>query len=349
MSQRVRWQVQFTGHETGNFLGYGTANKEIRDALFRAGYEHDENAKVAVHFCFPLIYEPQPQHTNVLFTMYENPYDERGLEEVFANAFRRADVIVTPSEFCREMFQKLTDKPVHLCPLGIDPQSFPYRQRQWDGRSPFVWLFCGAANRRKFTVLDEVWNELFAPGKELNGRAVLYMKTTGLVFNDECKAIMGDAYQTFSPPEGDVVVGDGIIMDNRKLPHARMRDVYWGAHGSIFLHCGEGWGMTGLEAMATGLPLVVSDYAGTKEYANVDNSFLVPTKWTEIKVRARGMEEPDDYKGPWPDADIAQHQIGQVMRDYAAASEVARTGAEDARAFSWDAAGRRLAEIISGL
>lgn len=352
MGDAFTWGVGFGGHETGNYLGYGTANDGMHRALASSGMRETPDADVVVHFCFPLLYEPKPGKRNVLFTMYENPTDLAGLKRIFKPALDSADLVVVPSRFCADMMRPHTDTPIVVCPLGIDPEAFEYRERVWDKRAPFVWLYCGALNRRKFTILDELWQTLNAPGGDasLRGRMMLYVKTTGMDLDEPSVQDMLRDVVIFRPPEGEVAVcaEDSVIIDNRKLPHDRLAEVYWQAHGAVFLHCGEGWGLTGHEAMATGLPLVVSDYAGTREFADASTAFPVEMKQTRIETTDKNGAA-DFYDGPWPVAESAAFQMGSVMRDYEAALRVARCGAERAKTLSWHRAGERLAEILSAI
>jgi len=347
------WGVGFTGHEVGNFKGYQTANEELRHGLLAAGGRDDPSSDVCVHFCFPSLFVPQPGKKNILFTMYENKNDPRGMRAVFEPRMALADLVVTPSRFCADLLAEWTSTPVALCPLGVDSETFAYRPRRWDGRRPFVWLYCGALNRRKFTLIDELWTALTDPAKTdtLHGRVLLYIKTTGLDLGVRraVEVLSGGEVDVFSPPEGEVAVcrREGVVIDNRRLPKAALAEVYWSAHGSLFLHCGEGWGMTGLEGMSTGLPLVVSDYSGTQEYADSTVAFPVPMRHARFDVRADlPGSEPEVYDGPWPNAEAAVAAIGQVMSEYPRALGVARAGAERAKGLSWLRAGERLAEII---
>lgn len=354
MAGSFSWGVGFSGEETGNFLGYGTANEHMRRALLDAGCVESSEADVVVHFCFPLVYEPRVGKINVLFTMYENPGDDHTMRTIFKPAMDQSDLVIVPSAFCFDMLRPYTDTPIEVCPLGVDAATFEYRARRWSPSTPFVWLYCGAINRRKFTILDELWSSLTSRfvSHSLRGRTLLYVKTTGMDLSvDEARSMLrADDVVVFRPPEGEVLVcgEESLVIDNRRLSRKRLAEVYWQAHGALFLHCGEGWGLTGHEALATGLPLVISDYGGTREYASETTAFPVAMRRQRIEgVNSKGQQEC--YDGLWPIAESAAAQVAAVMADYPAALRVAKAGAERAKALCWEKAGQRLAEILSAL
>lgn len=353
MRFRFRWPVRTTGKESGNFLGYASATDRMREALVAAGGVEDDVGPVAVHLCFPLRFTPEPGAKNVLFTMFENPGDEHALREVFKPAMNRADLVVVPSRFCVEMFERYTDTPIEVCPLGVDTDVWRYKRRRWPGmgknkKNPFIWLYCGAPNRRKFTVLWEVWRVQ----REAFGRDVmLYLKHTGLDIDEPEGAKYVKEFQRHETPQGEVLTGGNVIVDNRRLELPQLVEIYHAAHGFLFLHCGEGWGLTGLEAMATGLPTVVTDYSGTQEFATKKTAYLVNSTHQTIPLKPdpERPDLPETYEGQWPDFSDACAQAAAVQADYRRAQRIGRAGAKQAKALSWRAAGRRLAEILSRL
>jgi glycosyltransferase involved in cell wall biosynthesis len=118
----------------------------------------------------------------------------------------------------------------------------------------------------------------------------------------------------------------------------------------LFLHCGEGWGQSGLEAMASGIPLVVSDHSGTREYADDAVAFPVRMENRLIEfAKGESGKNAGSYDGPWPVDTHAVEQMTKVMSNYRRASMVARAGAERARSFTWDRSARELLAILRRL
>jgi len=330
---RVQWVTRPRQNADGNFLGYSTAVARMRLELSKIADLKDD-APVALTFGAPRIFRPVEGKTNVFFTMCESRtmyHDPVEREDALAK-LRAADVIVTPSRFCAEIFAEITPRPVKVCHLGVDTQFFrPVTRLPPIAGRPFRWLYCGALNGRKFSMLPAIANRLFARAR---GALELYVKTTGVDVRDTLKTLeeSGDAVEV----EPGLWRGQGGWFDNRKLPVAELRELYAEAHAGFCLHHGEGWGLVPLEMMRTGLPIVISDYSGTREYADTSNAFLVPVgPGTDTEV--------------WPDELAALQALDRVMSDYRTALKVGRKAARDAAGFTWGAAARRLRAILSGL
>ncbi|MGB0973214.1 MAG: glycosyltransferase, partial [Mycobacterium sp.] len=323
---------------------YGTANRELKAALARRGAQYCATADLQLHLCFPKVYRPREGTTSVLFTMFESR-EYAALRDVFAPAFRRADLICTPSSWCRDLFRDWTDKPIRVVPLGIDPGLFPYRRRRWGTHrgTPFRLLFVGAPNPRKWTILPELYRAAIEP---LAGMMQLYIKTTGAKVSPEIFEGFGESFTWNRDEHGSVLHGlvDGhetITIDMRLLPRERVPEIYYGAQAGILPHCGEGWGQTAHEAMATGLPLIVSDHSGTREFAKRGRAYLVPTHDTPI---GRGLDGVQLL--PWPDLSVAESLLAEIVANYGRATTVARRGSQAAHALSWDNAAAALARVL---
>lgn len=355
------WAAETTGGETGNYLGYASANRALADALRRQGVrlwrrgEQPPSCRTAVHFMFPERFVPvDGVRDNVLFTMFES-HEAEAMMSYFAPAFARCSLVVTPSRWCSELFSHYTSTPVATCPLGVDAENFPYKRRRWHpGREPFVWLYVGAPNRRKWTILPEIWDGFLSglPPSFVH----LYIKTTGALGEVALRRMAANAREPIERLDfatGSVFCSSQVTVDTRLLPRAELaEEVYYRAHGQVFLHCGEGWGLTGLEGMATGLPLVVSESTGTREFATRETTYPVP-----VTIRNVHSEAVDDETGetisvenrvPWPNDKAAVDAMGRVMMDYRRASVVGRRASERAREFPWSRAASELLALLRG-
>ena len=87
----------------GPNLGYGAANQKLREAISKMGIKIHRRGKTVVHLCRPAVFKPVKKRKNVLFTMYEG----YPVPDSFGRAFKNADLLVTPSLFCKEMFDPL--------------------------------------------------------------------------------------------------------------------------------------------------------------------------------------------------------------------------------------------------
>lgn len=340
----VNWVISPDGNETGNLLGYATANAFLRKALRDLGVCHDKDAKVALHFMFPTNFAPVRGAKNILFTMFEG-IELPMLMGSFAPAFAKCDAVVVPSQFCADLFGPYTDKPIYVCPLGVDLENFPYRRRTWDNDSPFILGYVGAPNPRKFTILGDIAEHVIFP---LAGRVQLYIKTTGAAEEIATETYSNNSFypDVEETDYGKIYRGPLATVDTRKIPRHMMSSVYEKLHALFFCHAGEGWGLTGLEAMASGCPLIVSDWSGTKEYATSENSFPVETTMRDLEVTADGGELRI-YTCGYPSHESAADRICEVITDYGAATAIAKQGRATAEQYTWKNAALRLVEIFN--
>ena len=110
------------------------------------------------------------------------------------------------------------------------------------------------------------------------------------------------------------------------IPDASRRDVYTGARLLVLPSWHEGFGLPALEAMALGIPVVVSNRGALPEVVG-DAGLLVA---------------PDDARG-------LAAAIETVLRDPVKAAEMSARGLKQAAGFTWDAAAQRLREAFDRL
>lgn len=96
---------------------------------------------------------------------------------------------------------------------------------------------------------------------------------------------------------------------------AEMRDLYEGCAALLFTAFNEDWGLTPIEAMAAGRPVVAVDRGGPRE---------------SVLHGTTGFLEPDD-----PDAFAAR--MVELARDPALCERLGAAGLDRARGFTWDA------------
>jgi glycosyltransferase involved in cell wall biosynthesis len=110
------------------------------------------------------------------------------------------------------------------------------------------------------------------------------------------------------------------------IPDASRRDVYTGARLLVLPSWHEGFGLPALEAMALGIPVVVS------------NRGALP----EVVGDAGLMVAPDDARG-------LAGAIEAVLCNPVKAAEMSARGIKQAAGFTWDAAARGLREAFDRL
>jgi len=310
---RLHW-VTPTQEITGNALGYSLMRQRFHEGLLKQGCQFDDGVDLALHMIEPGRFKPIRGKRNVLLTMWESEV----LDKKRIHALAQADKIITPSKFCQDIFRKYVRTPIEVVPLGVDLEAFHYRERKLT--MPFTWLWVGAPNARKgWDVIQQVWTRVF----QNTYGARLYMKTTGTG---------RDTIDT---------VGN-VVVDSRRLSTEALEQLYHSAHGFIFPTAGEGFGLTALEAMATGLPCVVTDYSGVKDFTDRDSVYYVGFDW-DSAMTSEGQTVRTAYARP---VEVAR-AMRDVMMNYTKALRVGRKAHRKARWYTWERASRRLTEALT--
>lgn len=337
---KVTWAISPGESDVGNNLGYGSTSRLLKQALSQH-CEIVDDGDVYFHYCHPFFFHPKEGKKNVLYTMYESP----DLTYEFYEAFGLADMIMTPSKWCASIFQPATDKPVYVCPLGIDSNLFSFKKRSLpsDG-SKFRYLYLGAPNKRKYSIMDDVYRQTISRMPDCE----FYAKTTGADLMRGVVSLYDQGY--FVETDGDMVRHENFIADNRLLSLPDLVKIYHDSHCFVIPTLGEGWNQVLLEAMSTGLPCIVTGATGHTDFANSTNVYMVKFKAEKMKAEiSRVLDGPVEHK--WtecymPDLSDFCRNVVDVRSNYGHALKRGRQASYDARKITWDRAGRILHETL---
>ena len=128
-------------------------------------------------------------------------------------------------------------------------------------------------------------------------RPLLVLKTTNL--KDEDRKILLD----FANPVE-------IVFINGYLSRQETLSLISAANCFVSLHRSEGLGLSLIDAMRLGTPLVSTDYSGPRDFATDENAFLVPWRY-----RAARWEDGPYFGSTWaePDIEVASDKIACAL------------------------------------
>ena len=348
----------------GNALGYATHNRNmIKYSKKYMDFDYDALAALTItpadHF------EPVPGKFNILFSMFEFV----DLPKTYVANLHKADAIVVPCSFCRDLFKKYTDIPIEVCWEGVEPEKYPFYQRSFPKikqGEKFRFLWIGAPNPRKGYPLVLEAIKLFENVPEVE----IYIKTTtektsvkkflktlwrrrreifrGKEAEREKKAFWGTLRRLPRPSLAGKVRKFGklknIIFDTRFLPHEELLDLYNSAHCFILPSFGEGWGLTLCEALATGAPCIAPKHTGTADFFDEEVGFTIKHELIEQTLKNYDLKT----RGYVCDTQDMVSLMLTVMKHYNEALRRGKRGSERIKnKFTWDKSAKRLTELVA--
>lgn len=305
--------VSASTEETGiaNSLGFGVHASETCKALRRLGVVFSDNAKVVLHQSPAHLVKREKKKINVLYTAWEAP----DLPQDYIDGANQMDLVICTSQFVADVFKKYIKKPVEVCPLGVDVNTFTYKKRKATKDSTFIFFWVGAPNVRKgWEIVRSAW---YAFSKRSD--CMLVVKTTG---------------------RGKLEQSGNVVVDSRKVDVSTMAKLYHIAHCFLFPSYGEGFGLPLAEAMATGLPCIYTPWGGVTEFASRKNAFPLDYKLVDVDYGVK-------TKGAMASTKDLVNKMTLVRNKYRKALDKGKRAARDIeKGFTWDDTGRKMKNII---
>ena len=226
--------------------GYSSLRDDLLLALRKKDIIVDFNLKGAnidLVLGHPRLIEEAESDKVVLFTMFESTKLPSGF-----GIARSADLIITPSNWCADVFQKELNLEIRptVIPLGVNTDDFYFMPRKQKNKKFIVLNYNAFDFRKGFWELLKAWQMEMADKED----AMLILKTTSKV----------SPFPLHNYPNIVTLVKD---YDRNQL-----RELLGIADCFVFPSMGEGFGLTPLEAAATGLNPIFTNGSGMTEYAD---------------------------------------------------------------------------------
>jgi glycosyltransferase involved in cell wall biosynthesis/tetratricopeptide (TPR) repeat protein len=183
-----------------------------------------------------------------------------------------ADEVWAPSWFVRDSFVSSGIPPerVHVVPLGIDPEILrpgvePFQLKT---TKRFKFLFVGGTIHRKgFDFLLKAYNATFSH----TDNVCLVVKEVGdktFYHRQTAEKAIAESQARANAPEIEYLVAE--------LSDSEIAGLYAACDCLVLPYRGEGFGLPVAEAMACGLPVIVTDYGAVLDFCDSGTSYLVP-------------------------------------------------------------------------
>jgi len=226
------------------------------------------NAQVSIRHSWPPKWDRPSSGAWILM----QPWEYGALPENWANSMEAIDEIWAYSSHVRRVYidSGIDADKVHVVPLGVDVHRFhpdvtPLKLKT---NKSFKFLFVGGTIHRKgpdlllkayldsFTALDDVCLVI----KDFGGKSVY----AGQTLETQIKQAQSDP----NTPE--------ILYLTEELSSKEIAGLYTACDALVHPYRGEGFGLPVLEAMACGLPVIVTAGGSTDDFANDQHAYRVP-------------------------------------------------------------------------
>jgi glycosyltransferase involved in cell wall biosynthesis len=344
---RCAWRGDFgSGHSLA------VVNDGVTQALERAGWTvarlgatarlvDDDAIGIAQHW--PPSFEAP---TKGPFVLYQ-PWEFGAVPAAWADEIRRrVDEVWTPSRAAREAFVRSGVSPdlVHVLPNGIDPGRFDPDgpKAALPTRARTVFLFVGGLVHRKgIDVLLEAFGRAF----DADDDVALVVKSFGNgTFYD------GDAglelLRRFRSTPG---APELVILDDQ-LDHDGVAALYRAADAVVQPYRGEGFCLPALEALASGVPPIVTAGGPTDDFVTGDCGWLIESTRAPLPPGSLPPRLALRGEGFMLEPDVSS--LVDALReaaDPAARAARAAEARDHALALSWDAVGAIAARRLEAL
>lgn len=266
----------------GGTDGYSNSAKYIMQELDQLGIltsTEYQGQRIGMLFHNPYSLVSMESDYRILYTMFESDK----LPDDWKEYLEMADLILVPSRWCQKVFKDF-GFDARVVPLGYNDRQYEYVERKpkVDSHGVFTFLHYNSFNLRKgFREVFKAFTEEFQRDEPVR----LIMKTT---LDRIPIPILKSEY-----PNIDVIFG--------KVDEFELRDILEQSDCFVYPSRGEGFGITPLEAMATGMPAIVPNAHGITEYFNPDYMY-------EVKVAEKCPAIYSRYK----DQDVGEMVICDV-------------------------------------
>ena len=293
-------------------VGYGKMVQGLRQALSK----HVTFNDLAEHTVFALkpnmVKGWQKQQVAHLLTMWETNW----LPPEFSMYLKKFKTVLVPSLHNWELFSEYHDN-VRVIPLAVD-RTIWYPQPHKPNKK--FKLLCGGSEwyRKSLDVVLEVFNKLQLPDAELHIKIV--------------------PPHLFAPKD---LGYPNVIVHREWMTVEEERNLVLSADAFISISRGEGFGLMPLQAISAGIPTIVSDAHGHREFSDLAThripTTLVPT--------AKGVWQ---NVGDWdePDQEATAEAIKDIYNNRDKYRKQAEQTAPQTEAFNWDTSAKQLLQIV---
>ncbi|MBL7998115.1 MAG: glycosyltransferase [Candidatus Kapabacteria bacterium] len=256
-------------------------------------------------------YPPKSNPPHGAKWIINQPWEFSALRKDFVELFNQADEVWTPSNFCREAYIRsgVDANKVQVIPNGIDPELFTPAGiiPQLPTTKRFKFLFVGGTIFRKgIDILLEAYVNAFTAQDDVT----LIIKDMGgdsFYKGQTAEHLIAEIRKNPNAPE--ILYMDSTLTDEQLAQLYRACDVF------VSPYRGEGFSLPTLEAMACGLPVIVTKGGSTDDFVDETVGWTIPAEKRSIGITIDGHELAEPAWLLEPDAAVLESTLQYVVNN----------------------------------
>ena len=249
--------VHFISSNAFAYDGYSASALLLKNDIEKYGIflnDDYEGQEICLNYHLPNTLQYSQCPKNIIFSMFETTK----YPEFWGEWWKVADKCIVPSKFCADVLEAQFGVRGEVVPLGYEPEKFYFLERERSNQSPFTFLHFDAFKWRKgWDIVLNAFDQEFGEDEDVR----LIFKTTV------------DKTMNLAEYKNVEVIKAIYSLDD-------LRELMQRSDCFVFPSRGEGFGLTPLEAMATGMPIIIPDHTGMSEY--FDSNLMQPLEWKYI-------------------------------------------------------------------
>ena len=293
-------------------VGYGKMVSGLRDALSTKVELCDDAERVVFALRPNLIKGWTTGQNPALLTMWETNW----LPPQFSEYLHLFDTVVVPSMHNWELFSQFHDN-VRVIPLGVDREMWYPKARPENEK---FRILCGGSEwyRKGLDVVLKAFLSLNLPDAELHIKIV--------------------------PPHlsaPDNLVYPNVVVHDKWMTVEEEADLVRSADCFVSVSRGEGFGLMPLQAISAGVPTVLSDAHGHREFSDLA-THRIPTR--SVPTNEGVWQNMGDWDEP--DFDALCDALKDLHENHKRYRQQAETHAGETSAFNWNTAADQLLQVV---